>query len=40
MVTADVVDPYPSVPHDTGLLDDQVNKKIYMDDLTKTTILF
>ena len=40
MVTADVIDPYPSIPHDTVLLDDQVNKKIYMDDLTKTTILF
>ena len=41
MVTADVVDAYPSIPHHTGLqalrkvLDDMVNKKIYMDDLTK-----
>ena len=43
MVTVDVVDPYSSIPHHTGLqalkkvLDYLVNKKIYMNEFTKMT---
>ena len=43
MVIVDVVDPYSSIPHHTGLqalkkvLDYLVNKKIYMNEFTKIT---
>ena len=46
MLTADVVGLYPSIPHDAGqealrkVLDNQENKKISIDDLTKMTEFF
>ena len=46
MVTADVVDLYPSILHNAGVealreaLDNRENKKISTDDLTKQQNLF